>query len=155
MEIRRATIDDIDSILHLKRKLKETETKYNTSLEPFDKVKEHYRKYTRNDLISKHRRIYLAIVDDKIVGMILGKLYRSLMIAGYKRRAYVSNLFVMKDYRKKGIGKALYNDLCNWFRENKVQEITLEIYSQNKIAQKLYKSIGFKEYSVKMKVNFK
>lgn len=150
MVIRIATLDDLDEILKLKIQIKDNEKKYNDSLEDFDKVKKHYIQYTKNDINGKYRRLLVATINGKIVGMILGKQYRSLKISGYKLRGYISNLYVEKKHRKKGIAKELIDSLILWFKEKGVKEMTLEIYSDNKVAIDLYKKIGFTNYSIKM-----
>ena len=51
---------------------------------------------------------------------------------------YIDALYVIPEYRKKGVGK---NAVLNWYDEYKDEEIRLHIVHKNAPAQKFWKSI--------------
>ena len=63
---------------------------------------------------------------------------------------YVHDVFVLKEYRGKKLGKALMEQLVSISRERGYCKISLEVRDDNPPAQKLYKNIGFKECEPKM-----
>jgi len=73
-----------------------------------------------------------------------------LRISKFTRKGYVSNLYIKKNYRYKGIGKKLLNISLKWLKENNVKYISLEIHLKNKNALKFYRDLGFKDYTLKL-----
>ncbi|MFH2027822.1 MAG: GNAT family N-acetyltransferase [Nanoarchaeota archaeon] len=151
MEIKKATLEDYESVLSLKIKSKEEERELNKELKSIDDAKMSYAAYLRNDLRGEWRSVFIAKENTKIIGMIVGKIYRSLKIAGYERCGHISNLYIEKDFRKKGISKKLVDELTDWFKKRDVKKLTLELYENNNPAINLYHNLGFKNYSIKMK----
>lgn len=56
---------------------------------------------------------------------------------------YISNIALLPDYRKKGIGRKLLVSLINYAQNNRASFISLEVRKSNYIAINLYKSEGF------------
>jgi len=51
-----------------------------------------------------------------------------------------------KDYRGLGIGRLLIYKLYEWaINQGKIEKISLEVFSNNEIAIRLYRSVGFSE----------
>jgi ribosomal protein S18 acetylase RimI-like enzyme len=150
MRIRKATIRDYEILKNMKLLSKREELRYSESLKPIRKTKKHYCNYLEVDLTRINRVIFIALENKKILGMVLGQYFRPLPISKFNKKGYISNLYVHKDYRKRGIGKKLVNRLMRWFKENAVHYISLEIHVKNRVAQKLYKDLGFEDYTIKL-----
>lgn len=56
---------------------------------------------------------------------------------------YIGNLAVVEDYRRKGIGKALMNELLTQCKALDLAFATLEVRASNTPAIKLYEGLGF------------
>lgn len=80
---------------------------------------------------------FLAKADDKTVGY--GGMYTVL------DEGYITNIGVMPDYRRKGIGAKIVNELINYSIKNSLSFLSLEVRVSNIAAIKLYDSFGFKE----------
>ena len=150
MEIRKATMDNFEELLQLKLESKEDERAYNKLLEPVDKVKANYKEYLEKDIKGEWRAAIIAIENKKIIGMVIGRIYRSLRVAGYERRASMGNLYVKPEYRKKGMAKKLIEAFTDWAKSKEVKRITLSVYIDNKQVQDMYKKLGFKENNISM-----
>lgn len=148
IEIREATIEDLKLVFPLKIESKQDERKYNKELEPVKKVAEHYENYLIRDIKGEWRTVMIAIdkKTKKLVGLVIGKIFRSLKVTGYERRASISNLYVQPEYRKKGISKMLMNALLEWCKKKKVNALTLSVYPNKKIIENMYKKMGFKPH---------
>jgi GNAT superfamily N-acetyltransferase len=57
----------------------------------------------------------------------------------------VHDVFVLKEYRGKSIGRKLMNAIIDEARERKCIRVTLEVRKDNVKAQNLYQSLGFDE----------
>ncbi|MBR3116350.1 MAG: ribosomal protein S18-alanine N-acetyltransferase [Bacilli bacterium] len=99
----------------------------------FKKYKEKY-----NPIINDYTFILSYKENNKYVGFII---YQVLY-----EKAEIIDIFVLDEYRNRGIGKALINKML----ENKeIESVTLEVKNDNKLAIMLYNSLGFKEVSIR------
>ena len=80
---------------------------------------------------------FLAKVDDKTVGY--GGMYTVL------DEGYVTNIGVLPEYRKNGIGTKIVNKLIDFSIEKSLSFISLEVRVSNTVAINLYKKMGFEE----------
>lgn len=98
--------------------------------------KEYKEKY--NPIINDYTFILSYKENDKYVGFLI---YQLLYEA-----SEIIDIFVLDEYRNKGIGKALINKML----ENKqIEKVTLEVKKDNKNAIMLYNSLGFKPVSIR------
>jgi RimJ/RimL family protein N-acetyltransferase len=54
-------------------------------------------------------------------------------------------LFVLKPYRRKGIGSQLLQAALNWAGKQQFEKITLSVFATNQPAISLYRQFGFKQ----------
>jgi len=151
MEIRRAAIADFERIKDIKLKAKATEGKYNTSLRPLRENTGRYFSYLRNDLTNPDRAVFMAVDRDKTVGMITGRIYRTLPIRIRRKEGRISNLFVLPGHRKSGLGARLVLELLKWFREKKTEDIRLSVHSGNAPALAMFRKLKFEEYLIEFR----
>lgn len=80
---------------------------------------------------------FLAKIDNNVVGY--GGMYTVL------DEGYVTNIGVIPQFRRKGIGAKIVNKLINYSIENSLSFLSLEVRVSNVAAINLYTSFGFKE----------
>ena len=151
MEIRKATINDFEQIKDIKLRAKASEGKYDTSLRPLRENRERYFSYLRNDLTNQDRAILIAIDQGEPIGMITGRIYRTLLIKVRRKEGRISNLFVLPGHRKKGVATELVRELLKWFREKKIKDVRLAIHSGNVPALEMFSKLRFQEYLIEFK----
>ena len=151
MEIRKATINDFEQIKDIKLRAKASEGKYNTSLRPLRENRERYFSYLRNDLTNQDRAILIAIDQDEPIGMITGRIYRTLLIKVRRQEGRISNLFVLPGHRKKGVATELVRELLKWFREKKIKDVRLAVHSGNVPTLEMFSKLRFQEYLIEFK----
>ncbi len=64
---------------------------------------------------------------------------------------HITNVAVAKDFRRRGIAKALISDFISFADEKNLAFLTLEVRKSNISAISLYKSFGFCEVGVRKK----
>ncbi len=84
---------------------------------------------------------FLAKVENKAVGY--GGMYTVL------DEGYVTNIGVLPDYRRKGIGAKIVNSLIDYSKEKSLDFLSLEVRVSNSAAISLYKNFGFEEVGVR------
>tara|TARA_B100001971_G_C18240786_1_gene570721 strand:- start:1976 stop:2437 length:462 start_codon:yes stop_codon:yes gene_type:complete len=149
MKIRKATIKDFEKLRAIKLESKKDEMKYSDSLKLLGKTIDIYFEYFKAELKKKNSAVFIA-EDKRPVGIIIVTYFKPLRISRFARKGYVSNLYILKSHRKKGIGKKLLDISLKWLKENNVKYISLEIHLENKKALEFYRNLGFKDYTLKL-----
>ena len=90
---------------------------------------------------NKFSRFKICLTDSLIIGFII---YRIVL-----EEAEILNIVVGDKFRGKSFGRQLLNYAINDIKENKVENIFLEVNEKNIIAQNLYKYGGFVQYSTR------
>lgn len=118
INIRKMTISDLENIKNILSSQFDDFWNYNI---------------LKEELLSKNSKYIVVILNNEIVGF-----------AGVKvllDEADIMNIVIKKDYRKKGIGTLLLQELINI--ASNLNYITLEVNEENNPAINLYKKFGF------------
>jgi ribosomal protein S18 acetylase RimI-like enzyme len=91
------------------------------------------------DLRRNHDHVFVAEIDDCVVGYVCNRLYREHSIG------HIANMAVARDYQSRGVGKALLRRSLEHFRECDMRYARIETLEQNYKGQSLYPLFGFKE----------
>ena len=83
--------------------------------------------------------IFVAEVDDRVVGYLTTRLDRVALVGG------IPNMAVLPDYRRRGIGKALLESALDYFKSEGMLLARIETLTQNAAGQSLYPQVGFQE----------
>ena len=62
----------------------------------------------------------------------------------------INNIFVLEEYRNKGIGKALMKTAIDALKEVGITNIQLDTYNKNSNAIKFYEGLGFEKCNLQM-----
>lgn len=112
----------------------------------FNFTLEQERQFIRNSLADENSYFLVAELDGIIiancsVGIVMGNkrfLHRAAM-----------GIVVRRDYWSKGIGKKLMQECINWCNENGVEQLELEVVTQNSRAISMYQRFGFEIHGTK------
>ncbi len=100
-----------------------------------------------NEIKEKNGKCYLAIENDKVVGLIMGCIvkYEEYDYLDYKcpKMGEVTELVVSKNVRDKGIGKLLLNNMEEYFKSKNCEYIKIDVFSYNENAIKFYEKDGY------------
>ncbi len=127
--IRRMTIDDVDGVYAVEK---------DTFTKPWRR-EDFVREMTANACA----RYLTAVVDGKIIGFAGAWVVFD--------EAHITNIAVQKEYRGRGIGRALTRGIMRYAANLGARVMTLEVRQSNAIAQALYHSLGFHTASVRKK----
>ena len=104
-------------------------------------------KYIKERISKKESTIFLCYCDKEPVGFV--QLYKTFDSLNINKKLVLYDLYVMREFRKKGIGKMLMNKSKDFALKNKINLIELSTAINNKKAQSLYESLDYvqdKEY---------
>jgi ribosomal-protein-alanine N-acetyltransferase len=86
---------------------------------------------------------YVAVIDEAIIGYAIVLTEQSWRHWSRKRTVHLLNLAVHPHFRKKGIGKHLFNRVITDIERIDAEEIYLEVRASNTNAIAFYKKLGF------------
>lgn len=124
IKVKKATLEDVDSIVDLKNRIDE-----------FSSGSNKFKEILENDIKAGTANGYYVEVDGIIVSYAQSSAENSMS-------AMVVSIMTHKEYRKSGLASACVKKLC----EDKIREgKTLCLFYKNLKAGEIYKRIGFKE----------
>jgi ribosomal protein S18 acetylase RimI-like enzyme len=89
--------------------------------------------------------LYACHSDHEMLGFAHGALRLTPDYLGSKKVGVITHVFVKKEIRKKGAGRMLIQALEQWFSEQKVDSVELQVLAQNKSAIKFWESSGYQK----------
>jgi len=87
--------------------------------------------------------IFFVKVENVLAGMIIGFINFSTF--NIKPYLNIHDLIVLKEFRGKGLGKALLEESIRLSKEKDFCKITLEVREDNEVAKRLYNNLNFEE----------
>ena len=149
MEIRPATVNDINRILDLLSQVLEIHAKLRPDLFVSGTTK-----YSKEDLEAilkdTNKPIFVATIDHYVVGYAMCQIKIPTSNMHPVKIFHLDDLCVDEKYRKQGIGKSLYQKVVETAKENNCYEVTLNVWPGNDAALKFYEKMGMKTRSVFM-----
>jgi len=148
--IRRATLKDFKSIQELVSLLIQREYKeWDKTLDLKWAFKKRGVKYLKKRIKDKKNSLVLvAIEDNKIVGCRVGAITKPEDYRIPEKYAEAEFMFVLPEFRNKGIGTKMINVFIKWCKERGVKRIKVVVDAHNKKAHKFDRKKGFKDYTI-------
>ena len=144
LTIRRAASSDVERIVELRLLLQEHAEKSNPLIWRITKEgKKLLEQKVENDLADSSIHILLAEADGEIIGFVQGEV-TSRSDHTPRTVGQVSLTYVVKQFRRKGVGRGLVKELCKFFNSNKVEDLTVRYIIGNKEAERFWRKLGFK-----------
>lgn len=138
-EIRECLLMDVDQIYEL-----------NCTEMGYDYPKEETRQRMKELLSSDHDKIYVAVIDGKVVGYVHANDYNLIYAPAMK---IIMGIAVAGKYKRMGIGKALLVAVENWAKDDGASGVRLVSGAMRKEAHVFYERCGYD--GGKQQVNFK
>lgn len=137
---------DAQSLIDLMQTV-DRETKF-LGREPgeFNFTLEQEKEFIKSKASNNKSRFLVAELDGEIIGSC--HVEHVLNQKRYLHRAAMA-VTVRKDYWNKGIGSKLMQECIGWCKEKGVEQLELEVVTQNERAVSMYKKFGFDVYGTK------
>lgn len=149
MLIRKAETSEISTLLAFEAGIIHAERPYDSSLKEGEI---HY--YDLIELInSQNAEVLVAEIDGKLVGSGYAKILEAKTFQKYSLYAYLGFMYVLPEYRGKGINQAIIDQLIEWSISKNITEIRLEVYDNNIPAKKAYQKAGFTANLLEMRLD--
>jgi ribosomal protein S18 acetylase RimI-like enzyme len=144
LTIRRAASSDVERIIELRLLSQEHAEKSNPRIwQITEEGKKLLKQTVENDLANSNIQVLLAESDDEIIGYVQGEVTRRSDHTP-KTVGQISLMYVVKQSRRKGVGRRLVKELCRFFNSNKVEDLIARYIIGNKEAEAFWRKLGFK-----------
>ncbi len=151
IKIRKALISEAKEIANLGIKLNLHHRNIDSKYYALDKnVKPVITKFFKKKIRDRNSILLVATSKNKIIGYALGFVKNYPPVRKTKKHGYVSDVFVDKNYREKGISREFIEELMRWFKRKKLKYMELNVDSRNKLGLKAWKDVGFREIPKQM-----
>jgi len=143
LTIRRAASSDVERIVELRLLSQEHAEKSNPLIWRITKEgKKLLKQKVGNDLADSNIQVLLAEADGEIIGYVQGEVTcRSDHMP--TTVGQVSLMYVVKQFRRKGVGRRLMKELCKFFNSSKAEDLTVRYIIGNKEAEGFWTKLGF------------
>ena len=148
---RNAVSGDIGPIIRLWKMMMDEHGKNDERIRLVDGSLEAYRAYVYHQLNNKEGMVMVAEApDDSVVAYCLAIINRNLPIFHPPYYGYLSDLFVIPGWRRKGVATALLGQVSEWLKSGGIDSVQLQFYEFNVLGQLFWNSQGFTPYYTRM-----
>ncbi len=140
MEIRLATREDFDLFVPIKQEFNKD---YGISKKLREFILKEFEEYLLRGVI------VLALKNEAVIGYLAGEIEEN----NYKKFGYISEVFVKKSHRGKGISTRLKDKFIEFLKSKSINLCRIDVNPDNP-AQKVYKKWGFKIDKYRMGLKF-
>jgi ribosomal protein S18 acetylase RimI-like enzyme len=112
--------------------------------------------YDLGNLIEDEQSALLVIEGNgKVIGSGYAQIREAKPYLRHERFAHLGFMFVIPEFRGKGLNLLLLNELKQWVLSKGVSEVRLEVYADNEAAIRAYDKAGFKKLLTTMRCDIK
>ncbi len=152
IEIRDATEKDLKGIVALWELLVEQHRTYSDHFALARDGRRKWARYLRQKFTEPSTKLIVAEEKGELVGFMMCLLSPQDSIFVEKATGVVSDAFVRKDRRKKGVMKEMQRVAMRWFDKNKMKSVEVSVAAANLEARAAWGQLGFKPFLVRKRL---
>ncbi|MEO6667933.1 MAG: GNAT family N-acetyltransferase [Ferruginibacter sp.] len=149
MQTRKATLNDIPTLLAFEQAVITTERPFDPTLAAGTI---HYYDI-REMILADHVEILVAEIDSKIVACGYARIEKSKPYLQHNGHAYLGFMFVHPEFRGQGLNAKIITALKEWVVSKGITELRLEVYFDNLSAIAAYEKMGFQKLLIEMRAS--
>jgi len=152
LKIRNAEIEDLSTILDLNLRLFNNDSQYDPTLNCDWTKTEEGKEYFRARIQEDDGCTFVALVNETIVGYLVGDLKESGSYRGNLKIAQLENMFVLEGSRSQNVGKRLCQEFNVWAKDKSADRLQVVASAGNQRAIEFYQKNGFQDYDVTLEM---
>lgn len=151
MIIRKATLNDLDTLLVFEQGVIQAEQPFDPTLK---REPTHY--YDIEKMIAANDvELIVAELDGELIASGYARIENAKPYLQHAQHAYLGFMYVVPEQRGKGINKMIIDTLTAWSASRKITELRLDVYHQNEAAIRAYERVGFTRHMINMRKGLK
>jgi len=146
--VREAQVSDLDEIMRLYGQLMGLHEILDPRLALDQNGIAAFREHLQNVLGSEYDRVLVAEASDGagLAGFVMGRLAQNPPVFRQPYYGYVTDMCVDERWRRRGIGRALFEALRGWFHEQGLLTMQVNVAARNPVSQAFWRAVGFTDY---------
>jgi len=149
--IRQAELKDLGKLLEFEQDLIKAERPFDPTLKG-----EHTFYYDIKKMIkATDVELLVAELKGQLVASGYARIENAKPYLQHRQHAYLGFMYVVPEYRGKGINKKIIDALLKWSVTRHIKELRLDVYDKNEPAIKAYEKSGFTKHMVAMRMGLK
>lgn len=153
IRIREAREDDLDEVVGLWEELVEHHQTYSEHFSLSKHGRKKWEAYLRETFSEPSAKLIVAEEEGGLVGFMLCLLDPAKPIFKEKAVGIVSDAYVVKNRRKKGVMKEMLVVALRWFDKNKIRTAEVSVLSANLEARTAWAQLGFKPFMIRKRMD--
>lgn len=147
-----ATKDDLDTLLQFEQELITVERAFDPTFKD-----ETIAYYNIPAMIADDQvKLLIAEIDGIAIGCGYARIAKTHKIfVKYTMYAYLGFMYVLPEWRGKGMNKIIMDELIEWILSKEVYEVRLDVYHTNNPAIRAYQKVGFKGHLLDMRMDLR
>jgi len=145
MIIRKAHLNEVPQTAVMALDMLKFHKKYDKFWTPTPQAIKFYRKQHSKAIHSRNSLLLVAEDKGRLVGFSLCRAKKYPPVITSKAYGYISDVFVIPRYRRKGITKLFLDEMFDWMRSKKLDYAELLYAPMNPLAAGAWRKYGFKE----------
>ena len=148
MQIRQATLSDVNALLALEQAVVDAERPFNSA------IKAQGARYYDIPALVTDDDSYLLVAEDNgaIVATGYVQIRQSKPSLEHNVHGYLGFMYVAPAYRGMGLNKEIIDTLMAWAESKQVFDFYLDVYADNRAAINAYEKVGFQSSMLEMKL---
>ncbi|MFA5021802.1 MAG: GNAT family N-acetyltransferase [Patescibacteria group bacterium] len=152
VSIRKAKVKDLDLVSAMAVNLLKYHSQFDTYYRPAKNAKGAYHKLFRSAIFSRRKILLVAEIDSEIIGFVMALVRRKPPVFAIKDYGFITDIFIVNEYRNQGIAGLFLQELFKWFKKNRIKNIELLAHVKNDIGQKFWSKYKFKDFLVSKRI---
>jgi len=103
-------------------------------------------KYLRPAIKSENSLVLVALNGEKIVGYSYSLIIDPSDLMKRKKYGSVHDVFITADYRRRGIGEKMYEEILKWFHSQNIDCVELQVIVKNEAAVSFWRKHGYMDF---------
>jgi len=146
--IRKAVLNDLDTLLVFEQGVISAERPFDTTLK-----NDPINYYDIEKMIAADDiELVVAVSEDKVIGSGYARIENAKPYLKHHQHAYLGFMYVVPEYRGKGVNKIIIDTLAKWAAAKNITELRLDVYQNNTGAVKAYEKAGFSKHMIEMRM---
>jgi GNAT superfamily N-acetyltransferase len=144
--VRRARAEDLEPLLDLWQEMMDYHARLDRRFVPAADGRQIFRPTVEGWMTDEEWRVLVAEADGQIVAYAIGRVAENAPVFATPRFGYVTDTCVSPGWRRRGVGRKLFNALSSWFRGRGLAAVQLNVAAFNPTSQAFWRAMGFDDY---------
>jgi phosphinothricin acetyltransferase len=144
MQIRQASLDDLDAIEFLWREMMDFHIAIDDYFTLIPEAETNHRTYMTDLLQDESKRVFVADDAGNILGYLVAEVNTYPPIFVHKNYGHIGAISVSDSARRQGLGRKLLEAALDWFREQNLRRVECGVAVNNPVSQGFWEAMGFR-----------